>query len=81
MLQIDLGRIQSGSMTLFSATDAAYLIFLCIGVVGYFTVPGIGSQLVAARGIYRAAGFRLVSTEPHRDFGPPMVGEEWELEL
>jgi DNA-binding MarR family transcriptional regulator/predicted GNAT family acetyltransferase len=37
--------------------------------------------LLAARGIYRAAGFRLVSSEPHSDFGPPMVGEEWELEL
>jgi DNA-binding MarR family transcriptional regulator/GNAT superfamily N-acetyltransferase len=37
--------------------------------------------LVAARGIYRAAGFKLVSTEPHSDFGPPMVGEEWELDL
>ena len=37
--------------------------------------------LLAARGIYRAAGFRLVGSEPHRDFGPPMVGEEWELDL
>jgi DNA-binding MarR family transcriptional regulator/ribosomal protein S18 acetylase RimI-like enzyme len=37
--------------------------------------------LLAARNIYRAAGFQLVSSEPHRDFGPPMVGEEWELEL
>lgn len=37
--------------------------------------------LVAARNIYRAAGFRLVSSAPHSDFGPPMVGEEWELEL
>jgi DNA-binding MarR family transcriptional regulator/GNAT superfamily N-acetyltransferase len=37
--------------------------------------------LVAARGIYRAAGFALVNSEPHSDFGPPMVGEEWELEL
>jgi DNA-binding MarR family transcriptional regulator/GNAT superfamily N-acetyltransferase len=37
--------------------------------------------LLAARGIYRAAGFRLVSSEPHSDFGPPMVGEEWDLEL
>jgi DNA-binding MarR family transcriptional regulator/GNAT superfamily N-acetyltransferase len=37
--------------------------------------------LIAARGIYRAAGFRLVGSEPHSDFGPPMVGEEWELEL
>jgi len=37
--------------------------------------------LLAARNIYRAAGFRQVSSEPHCDFGPPMVGEEWELEL
>ena len=37
--------------------------------------------LVAARGIYRTAGFRLISSEPHSEFGPPMVGEEWELEL
>jgi DNA-binding MarR family transcriptional regulator/GNAT superfamily N-acetyltransferase len=37
--------------------------------------------LLAARGIYRAAGFRLTSSKPHRDFGPPMAGEDWELEL
>jgi DNA-binding MarR family transcriptional regulator len=37
--------------------------------------------LLAARGIYRAAGFRLVKTMPHHDFGPAMVGEDWELDL
>jgi DNA-binding MarR family transcriptional regulator/GNAT superfamily N-acetyltransferase len=37
--------------------------------------------LLAARGIYRAAGFRHVASQPHSDFGPPMVGEEWMLEL
>ncbi len=37
--------------------------------------------LVAARGIYRAAGFRLVASAPHNDFGPPMIGEDWELDL
>jgi len=37
--------------------------------------------LLAARGIYRAAGFRLVASAPHSDFGPPMVGEDWELDL
>jgi DNA-binding MarR family transcriptional regulator/GNAT superfamily N-acetyltransferase len=37
--------------------------------------------LIAARGIYRAAGFRLVASQPHSDFGPPMVGEEWERDL
>jgi len=37
--------------------------------------------LVAARGIYVAAGFHLVASAPHRDFGPPMVGEDWALDL
>ena len=37
--------------------------------------------LVAARAIYRGAGFRLVASRPHNDFGPPMVGEDWELSL
>jgi len=50
MLQIDLSRIQSGSLTLFSATDAAYLIFLCIGCIGYFTVPGIANYIIHTNG-------------------------------
>jgi DNA-binding MarR family transcriptional regulator/predicted N-acetyltransferase YhbS len=37
--------------------------------------------LAAARGIYRAAGFRLMASKPHNDFGPPCVGEDWELSL
>jgi len=37
--------------------------------------------LVATRTIYQQAGFRLVASHPHSDFGPPMVGEDWELRL
>lgn len=37
--------------------------------------------LLAARGIYRSAGFRLVASEPNTEFGPPMMGEDWELDL
>jgi DNA-binding MarR family transcriptional regulator/GNAT superfamily N-acetyltransferase len=37
--------------------------------------------LLAARGIYQAAGFTLVASKPHNDFGPPCVGEDWELGL
>ena len=39
------------------------------------------SSLVAARGIYKQAGFKLVSTEPHNSFGVELVGEYWELKL
>ena len=37
--------------------------------------------LEAARGIYQAAGFHLVQSEAHSDFGPPLVGEDWQLAL
>jgi DNA-binding MarR family transcriptional regulator/GNAT superfamily N-acetyltransferase len=37
--------------------------------------------LVAARNIYQHVGFRLVTSAPHADFGPPMIGEDWELAL
>jgi DNA-binding MarR family transcriptional regulator/predicted GNAT family acetyltransferase len=39
------------------------------------------SILVAARDIYRRAGFRLIAEEPHHAFGVDLIGETWELEL
>lgn len=39
------------------------------------------SMLLAARGIYQAAGFRLTREEPHHSFGVDLVGETWEMEL
>jgi len=39
------------------------------------------SILVAARGIYQSAGFKLVATEPHRSFGQDLIGETWERDL
>lgn len=39
------------------------------------------SMLLAARGIYEAAGFVCVACEPHHSFGQDLVGENWELSL
>jgi DNA-binding MarR family transcriptional regulator/GNAT superfamily N-acetyltransferase len=39
------------------------------------------SILVAARGIYQSAGFKLVKEEKHHSFGADLVGETWELDL
>jgi DNA-binding MarR family transcriptional regulator/GNAT superfamily N-acetyltransferase len=39
------------------------------------------SVLVAARRIYENAGFRLVETWAHDDFGKELVGENWDLQL
>ena len=49
---------------------------------GYHTLRlWTNSVLLAARGLYRKAGYRLVASEPHRSFGHDLVGETWELAL
>ncbi len=39
------------------------------------------ANLAAARAIYRSLGFKRVKREPHRAFGPKVIGETWELGL
>ena len=39
------------------------------------------ANLLAARAIYRAAGYVLTGSAPHRSFGHDLVGETWELGL
>jgi len=62
-----------------------HLVAECIGfarAAGYREIVlWTNDVLAAARGIYRAAGFRLIASAPHSDFGPPMVGEDWQLML
>ncbi|HEX6137728.1 MAG TPA: helix-turn-helix domain-containing GNAT family N-acetyltransferase [Casimicrobiaceae bacterium] len=51
-------------------------------VCGYRTLTlWTQETLLAARHIYREAGFRLVAREPHAMFGVPLVGETWDLQL
>jgi GNAT superfamily N-acetyltransferase len=39
------------------------------------------SVLTAARHIYQKAGFRLMRSERHKNWGRPVVSEHWDLEL
>ncbi len=48
MLQLDITQLQSTGQTTFGATDAAYLIFLILGIVGYFTVPSVANYIINA---------------------------------
>ncbi|SDM97724.1 Bacteroides conjugative transposon TraJ protein [Daejeonella rubra] len=50
MLKLDISQVQSAGDTFFSSTDTAYLIFMVIGIVGYFTVPGVANYIVHAGG-------------------------------
>jgi conjugative transposon TraJ protein len=50
MIQLDINQIQANGDTFFSSTDTAYLIFLIIGIIGYFTVPSVANYIVHAGG-------------------------------
>ena len=50
MLKIDIAQVQNYGDSFFSPTDTAYLIFLLIGIVGYFTVPSVANYIVHAGG-------------------------------
>lgn len=61
------------------------LVDTCVGFAreaGYAKVTlWTHAVLLSARRIYAAAGFRIVSTEVHHEFGKPEQGETWELDL
>jgi DNA-binding MarR family transcriptional regulator/GNAT superfamily N-acetyltransferase len=61
------------------------LIEECLGFargVGYERVRlWTNGNLLAARHLYRKAGFQMTESEPHRSFGHDLVSETWELTL
>jgi conjugative transposon TraJ protein len=50
MLKMDISQVQDHGDTFFSSTDMAYLVFMIIGIVGYFTVPSVANYIVHAGG-------------------------------
>jgi conjugative transposon TraJ protein len=50
MLKMDIQQVNQYGDTFFNSSDTAYLIFMIIGIVGYFTVPSVASYIVHASG-------------------------------
>jgi len=50
MIALDIRQVQGSGDTFFSAHDSAYLIFLIIGIVGYFSVPSVAGYIIQAGG-------------------------------
>ena len=50
MLVLDISQVQDYGDTFFSRTDIAYLVFMIIGIVGYFTVPSVANYIVHVGG-------------------------------
>ena len=50
MLEMDLSQIAEHGDTFFTQADTGYLVFMLIGIVGYFTVPSVANYIVHAAG-------------------------------
>ena len=50
MLKVDISQIHDQGSTFFSPTDIGYLIFMIIGIAGYFTVPSVANYIIHAGG-------------------------------
>jgi conjugative transposon TraJ protein len=51
MLQNDISQLQSNSAYSIDASNTVYIIFLLIGIVGYFTIPTVSNWIITAGGI------------------------------
>jgi conjugative transposon TraJ protein len=58
MIRLDIAQLNATGQTTFGSTDAAYIIFLLMGIVGYFTVPSVTHYIIRTGG----AGARLWRT-------------------
>ncbi len=51
MIKQDLDQLAKTGQTMFGPTDAAYFIFLIMGIAGYFTVPSVTNYIIRAGGM------------------------------
>ncbi len=51
MLKVDIAQLADNGDTFFSTKDMAYMVFLIIGIIGYFTVPSVANSIVQVTGI------------------------------
>ena len=67
MLQLDIQQVKDYGDTFFSSTDTAYLVFMIIGIIGYFTVPGVANYIVHAGGgnalLYKVTSLTSTATK------------------
>lgn len=67
MLELDIQQVKDYGDTFFSSTDTAYLVFMIIGIIGYFTVPGVANYIVHAGGgnalLYKVTSLTSMATK------------------
>jgi hypothetical protein len=51
MLQNDITQLQSNPNYSVDASNTVYIIFMIIGIIGYFTVPSVSNWIIQAGGM------------------------------
>ena len=51
MLQNDIERMQADPNFSLDSSDGVYIVFLCIGIIGYFTIPTVAGWIIQAGGM------------------------------
>jgi conjugative transposon TraJ protein len=51
MIKLDIVQLSATGQTTFGPTDAAYLVFMIMGICGFFTVPSVTHYIIRAGGM------------------------------
>jgi hypothetical protein len=51
MLQNDISELQNNPNFSIDASNTLYIIFMLIGIVGYFTIPTVANWIISASGM------------------------------
>ena len=51
MLQNDISELQNNPNYSIEASNSVYIIFMLIGIVGYFTIPTVAGWIIQAGGM------------------------------
>ena len=62
MLQNDIERMQADPNFSLDSSDGVYIVFLCIGIIGYFTIPTVAGWIIPVSYTHLDVYKRQVST-------------------
>ncbi len=51
MLQSDIERMQTDPNFSLDSSDGVYIVFMIIGIIGYFTIPTVAGWIIQAGGM------------------------------
>ena len=51
MLQSDIERMQADPNFSLDSSDGVYIVFMIIGIIGYFTIPTVAGWIIQAGGM------------------------------